>query len=450
MVDVGLSDGNLHMLVSANSLPFLAWHHVGATWDGAMLSLYVNGQLEGTLDLSGRPPIHFNGDPLTIGRHHLAGRGFDGLIDEVEFFGRALTAAEMASIHDAGTAGKCKQGPNSPPVVASDADPVVVDEGQTANNTGTVGDPDGDVVSLSADVGSITNNNDGTWSWSVGTTDGPGESQTVTITADDGNGGSAQAQFTLTVNNVSPTVTSMNLPIDPVAIGDQPIAASADFSDAGGAADAPYTCTVDYGDGSGPTLGTVVGTTCTGADQTYLAAGVYTVTAAVTDKDGDNGSFTSETMVVIYDPSGGFVTGGGWITSPAGAYASDPTISGRASFGFVSKYRKGATVPTGNTEFQFKAGDLNFHSSSYDFLVISAGGTNAQYKGAGTINGSLAPTGSPYKFMLWARDETPGGADIFRIRIWYEDGSEIEVYDNSLGAGFGQEIGGGSIVIHTK
>jgi hypothetical protein len=38
---------------------------------------------------------------------------------------------------------------------------------------------------------------------------------------------------------------------------------------------------------------------------------------------------------------------------------------GKGTFGFVSKYKKGATVPTGQTEFMFQAGDLNFHSSSY-------------------------------------------------------------------------------------
>ncbi len=141
-------------------------------------------------------------------------------------------------------------------------------------------------------------------------------------------------------------------------------------------------------------------------------------------------------MLVVYDPSGGFVTGGGWIDSPAGAYLPDLSAEGKANFGFVSKYKKGATVPTGNTEFQFKAGDLNFHSSSYDFLVITMGGTNAQYKGSGTINGM-----GDYRFMLWAHDDSP---DTFRIRIWWENSGENVVYDN----GFHQPISAGSIVIH--
>ena len=62
-------------------------------------------------------------------------------------------------------------------------------------------------------------------------------------------------------------------------------------------------------------------------------------------------------QVVIYDPKGGFVTGGGWIDSPLDAYLYDPSLTGKATFGFVSKYLKGANAPTGQTEFQFKAGN---------------------------------------------------------------------------------------------
>jgi hypothetical protein len=143
---------------------------------------------------------------------------------------------------------------------------------------------------------------------------------------------------------------------------------------------------------------------------------------------------------VICDPTAGFVTGNGWIDSPAGAYKDDPSLTGRATLGFVSKYQKGATVPAGNTEVQFKAGSLNFRSGSYDSLVIT-GSDYAQFKGTGTINGA-----GTYKFEVWARDAV---SDTFRIRIWTEDestGAETDVYDN----GFDQAIGGGSIMIHTK
>jgi beta propeller repeat protein len=165
-------------------------------------------------------------------------------------------------------------------------------------------------------------------------------------------------------------------------------------------------------------------------------AGIYHVELTVTDSHGATDSCT--VMVVVYDPSAGFVTGGGWIDSPAGAYVPDPSLAGKANFGFVSKYKKGASVPTGQTEFVFQAGNLNFHSSSYDWLVVT-GSNYARFKGTGAINGAGA-----YKFMLWAGD----GPDTFRIRIWTEDddGTETDIYDN----GFDQDIGGGSIVIHTN
>jgi hypothetical protein len=111
--------------------------------------------------------------------------------------------------------------------------------------------------------------------------------------------------------------------------------------------------------------------------------------------------------------------------------------TGKATFGFVSKYKKGASIPEGTTEFQFKAGGLNFHSTNYDWLVVNQGGTNAQFKGYGTINGA-----GNYGFMLWAGDGSP---DTFRIKIWDATTEEV-VYDN----GPDQPIGGGNIVVHTK
>jgi nitrous oxidase accessory protein NosD len=111
-------------------------------------------------------------------------------------------------------------------------------------------------------------------------------------------------------------------------------------------------------------------------------------------------------------------------------------LIGKATFGFVSKYKKGADTPIGQTEFMFKAGDLNFHSTSYDWLVVT-GSDYARFKGSGTINGM-----GDYKFMLWAGDDDP---DTFRIKIWYEvNDEEYVVYDN----GMDQSIGGGSIVVH--
>ena len=169
--------------------------------------------------------------------------------------------------------------------------------------------------------------------------------------------------------------------------------------------------------------------------------------------DNDGGHVeASSAPVVVYDPEGGFVTGGGWINSPAGAYVADPSLAGKATFGFVSKYKKGASEPDeldGNTQFQ--AGNLRFHSDSYEWLVVA--GHRAMYKGAGTVNGS-----GDYGFLLSAIDAelTPRtDVDLFRIKIWNKEDGDALIYDNQVAcsetgddADPCTEIGDGSIVIH--
>ena len=101
------------------------------------------------------------------------------------------------------------------------------------------------------------------------------------------------------------------------------------------------------------------------------------MTVTVDDADGGITSSTFQ-YVVVYDPSGGFVTGGGLLDSPAGAYKADPSLAGRAHFAFVSKYAKGASVPTGSTSFRFTAGGLDLESKAYEWLVVAAPGRSTR------------------------------------------------------------------------
>lgn len=105
----------------------------------------------------------------------------------------------------------------------------------------------------------------------------------------------------------------------------------------------------------------------------------------------------------------------------------------------LSSSAKRATIPTGNTVFAFRGGDLYFNRTGYDWLVVT-GGNYARFMGSGTINGS-----GDYKFMAWAGDNDP---DTFSIKIRQEDnsGNETVICDNA----FDQAIGDGSIVIHAK
>jgi hypothetical protein len=178
----------------------------------------------------------------------------------------------------------------------------------------------------------------------------------------------------------------------------------------------------------------------------FTTAGVHTVCVRGKDSLGTTGCETC-LFLAVYDANNGFVTGGGWINSPAGALVAQPLVTGTASFGFVSKYQKGQSLPAGDTQFQFQEGDFKFKSTSYDWLVIS--GARAQYKGSGTINGS-----GDYGFILTAIDgqvSGGGGTDKFRLKV-YNKTTSVIIYDNQLNAPDTSDpttvLGGGSIVIH--
>ena len=262
----------------------------------------------------------------------------------------------------------------------------------------------------------------------------------------DKDGGVHEYPAQVVVNNVAPTVGVIAGPLAPVQVGSE-VSAQAGFSDPG--TQDTHTGVLTWGDGSSsPTaVSETNGSGIASGTHSYTAAGVYTVSLTVTDKDGGVGQAQFQ-FVVVFDPSAGFVTGGGWINSPTGAYPANPSLAGKATFGFESKYQKGTTVPTGNTEFRFQAAGFSFHSTSYDWLVIA--GAKAQYKGSGTINGT-----GDYGFMLTAVDGAMnggGGVDKFRLKIVNKTTGAV-IYDNQLGADDSGTpttvLGGGDIVIHS-
>lgn len=242
-----------------------------------------------------------------------------------------------------------------------------------------------------------------------------------------------------------PKIQSITVPQDPVSV-QRAVSVNAQFSDPN--AEDTLTAIWTWGDNT-TSNGVVIemnGSGSVSGSHTYGSAGVYTITLTVKDKDNGKDTKTATSYVVIFDPSGGFVTGGGSINFPAGAYPKDPSLSGKASFGFVSKYQKGANVPSGNTEFNFNNAKFIFKSTSYDWLVVA--GAKAQYKGSGTINGS-----GDYGFILTVIDgqvNGGGGSDKFRIKIIDKINDKV-IYDNKTGADDNSDPSTtvqGSIVIH--
>ncbi|WP_206068505.1 LamG-like jellyroll fold domain-containing protein [Nonomuraea composti] len=75
------------------SLPLNTWSHLATTYDGTTLRLYVNGVLAGQRTAGG--PIRTDNGILRIGGNSLWSEYFNGLIDEVRIYNRALNATEI-------------------------------------------------------------------------------------------------------------------------------------------------------------------------------------------------------------------------------------------------------------------------------------------------------------------------------------------------------------------
>jgi hypothetical protein len=316
---------------------------------------------------------------------------------------------------------------NRAPTVAFNA-AVTWWEGVAANVPATVQDPDGDAL---------------TYAWTVDgqpvtqPTPGPTLTRTfaddgwysVALTVSDGQY-SASSSIRVGILNGPAKLGAITAPTAPVAAG-TPIVITGPFTDLGKLD--THTAFIRWGDAASFTPITVAESNGAGtfsSSRSDVAPGVYQLTVRVRDNGGAVADSTLPDFLVVYDASGSYVTGKGAIQSPAGAcqltcYGAD----GRATFGFTSRYGNGATQPSGTTQFQFKAGNLDFQSTEYQWLVVS--GARAQYKGEGTING-----GGSYGFLVTAIDgDLPGGtgADKFRIKIW-DKSSGLVVYDNQMGA----------------
>jgi uncharacterized delta-60 repeat protein len=86
------------------------WSHVAWTYDQSAMKLYLNGQPVKTNAIGPRS-IAASSSRLRISGDDNDSAPFDGLIDEVSLYSRALSGSEIAAIYNAGTAGKCAPQP---------------------------------------------------------------------------------------------------------------------------------------------------------------------------------------------------------------------------------------------------------------------------------------------------------------------------------------------------
>lgn len=135
-------------------------------------------------------------------------------------------------------------------------------------------------------------------------------------------------------------------------------------------------------------------------------------------------------------PTDAFMSGKGWINSPAGANIYNPSLYGKADFDFSARFERGTSIPKGQFRFDLSMANLAFSSTSLEGIQIN--GSEFVINGTGTINSQGA-----YNFILTAFDGQNNGLDTFRLRI-SDINTGAAVYDNATSI----LLGNGNIEIH--
>jgi hypothetical protein len=260
------------------------WYHVAVVYDNSILSVYLNGTLQGSTNWGG----DFVMNPAYASRIGTEGSYyFKGVIDDMMVFQRALTAPQVQALY---------QSADQPPVftpIGSQA----VGSGQSLNFTLSASDPDNTNLTYSATSlpsGASLNAATGAFSWT------PSVSQTgtfnITFTASDGlltnsesivivvSSGNAPSSVQITSN---PTVTNAVIQIGSldVAVADETNMFAVSATDSGGGT-LYYAWT--FGDGDSSTR--LTSNTLT---HVYTNCGPYTATVTVDDGTySTNASFT--------------------------------------------------------------------------------------------------------------------------------------------------------------
>jgi len=276
------------------------WAHLAATYDGAVLQMYVNGTLASSLNHSGA--INTSTGVLRIGGNSVWGEYFNGLIDDVRVYNRALSASEILADMDLTptvTAVTPTNGANG--VLTTTAvtvtfsepmDPATISPSSIQLKTAA-----GAAVSATVTYDSANRRATLTPTAALAL----GATYTVVVHGDSGSnavkdtsGKPMAADFTSTFTTTDGSPPTANAGLD--KNGNE--GSSISFTGASTGGTAPFTYSWDWGDGTATTTGTLTPT------HTYADNGAYTVTLTVTDATNRTATDTAAVTVANVAPTG--------------------------------------------------------------------------------------------------------------------------------------------------
>ncbi|MFZ3168600.1 MAG: choice-of-anchor U domain-containing protein [Candidatus Methanoperedens sp.] len=166
----------------------------------------------------------------------------------------------------------------------------------------------------------------------------------------------------------------------------------------------------------------------------------YMVIARIVPNDYYKPITSTPTPLIVYEPTGQFTTGGGWILDPTGSHGN---------FGFTAKYNKQGKVQ-GNSVYVYHQNGFDYIVKSNAWIGLAIKGITSSFQGKASLQiydpatGLLQPGSSGnFQFTVEAVDnELSKTPDTYKITVLDKNGV---VYHTATG-----QLQGGNIVIHEK